>query len=115
MKKIVLVAFNGDPVCFVHVLLNALDMKARNYDVKLVLEGSATGLVPGLASGTNPLSGLYSKVKQEGLITAVCRACSSKMNALEEVIAEGLPLADEMSGHPSLAKYIEEGYNVITF
>lgn len=115
MTKIVLVAFNGDPVCFVHVLLNALDMKARAYDVKLILEGSATGLIPGLASGENPLSRLYTKVKQEGLISAVCKACSMKMNALDKAIAEGLPIVDDMSGHPSLAKYVEEGYSVITF
>lgn len=115
MKRILLVAFNGDPICFVHVLLNALDMKAKNYDVKLVIEGSATQLIPDLASGVNPLSGLYSKVKQAGLINAVCKACSAKMNVLDQVIAEGLPLGDDMSGHPSLGKYMDEGYQLITF
>jgi len=115
VTKIVLVAFNGDPVCFVHVLLNALDMKSRDYDVKLVVEGSATGLISDLASGANPLAGLYSKVKLAGLISVVCKACSAKMNALDAVIAEGLPLGGNMSGHPSLARYVEEGYSIITF
>lgn len=29
-------------MCFVHVLLNALDMQERGYEVKVILEGSAT-------------------------------------------------------------------------
>ncbi len=115
MKKIALVAFNGDPVCFVHVLLNALDMKGRGYDVKLVIEGSATGLIPDLASGASPLAGLFKKVRDAGLISAVCKACSAKMNVLDKVVAEGLPLGDDMSGHPSLAKYVDDGFEVITF
>jgi hypothetical protein len=41
-EKIALVAFNGEPMCFVHVLLNALDMHERGYDVKVIIEGSAT-------------------------------------------------------------------------
>ena len=32
MKKIALFVFNGDPMCFIHVLLNALDMKQKEYD-----------------------------------------------------------------------------------
>jgi hypothetical protein len=31
MKKVALFAFNGEPMCFVHVLLNALDMKEKDY------------------------------------------------------------------------------------
>jgi hypothetical protein len=28
MNKFALFVFNGDPMCFIHVLLNALDMKS---------------------------------------------------------------------------------------
>jgi hypothetical protein len=34
---------------------------------------------------------------------------------LAAVQAEGLPLADEMSGHPSLARYMGDGFSIITF
>ena len=114
-KKIALFAFNGDPMCFVHVLLNALDMKTRGYDVKLVIEGAATGLIPDLASGASPLAGLFNKVREARLISAVCKACSAKMNVLDKVAAAGLPLGEDMSGHPSMGNYMDEGYRVITF
>jgi hypothetical protein len=29
MKKFALFVFNGDPICFIHVLLNALDMNGH--------------------------------------------------------------------------------------
>ena len=44
MKKVALFAFNGDPLCFVHVLLNALDMNTRGMTVGIVLEGTSVKL-----------------------------------------------------------------------
>ena len=41
MKKIVLIVFNADPMCFIHVLLNALDMQARTIDCRVIIEGAA--------------------------------------------------------------------------
>ena len=83
MKRVALFAFNGDPVCFIHVLLNGLDMQEKGYDVKLVIEGSATKLVKDLASPEAPLHGLYEKVKTAGLIDCVCKACATKMGSLK--------------------------------
>jgi len=37
--KVALFAFNGDPMCFAHVLINALDLREKNYDVRLIIEG----------------------------------------------------------------------------
>ena len=59
MRKTVLFAFNGESMCFIHVLLNTPDLKERAYDVRIVIEGSATKLVPELAKSDNPFLGLY--------------------------------------------------------
>lgn len=115
MKKVALFAFNGELMCFVHVLLNALDMKKKGYEVKIVIEGSATKLVPELAGEGNPMSSLYLKAKDLDLIDGVCKACSSKMGVLDAIKEEGLRLLDDMSGHPGMARYQEEGFEVITF
>ena len=40
-KKVLLLAFEGDPMCCIRILLNALDMKEKGYDVKGVIEGTA--------------------------------------------------------------------------
>jgi len=114
-KQVVLVAFNGEPMCFVHVLLNALEMDEKGYEVKVVIEGSATRLVNELQDEAKPFGKLYREVRSKGLIDCVCQACAAKMEALEGVKAQGLPLCSEMKGHPSLAKYMEQGYELITF
>jgi len=57
----------------------------------------------------------YQKAKESGLIAGVCRACSAKHKVVEAVEQEGLPLLDDMFGHPSMGAFLEKGYQVITF
>ena len=113
--KFALIAFNGELMCFVHVLMNALDMKERGHEVKIVIEGSATGLVPELVKEDNPMHATYKKAKDQGLIDGACMACSNQMGALQAIKSENIPLLNEMNGHPSIARYQEEGCSIITF
>ena len=115
MKKVVLFVFNGDPMCFIHVLLNALDMKEKQYDVKIVVEGAAVNLIPDLAESSNPLHKLWEKAKAVGLVAGVCRACSAKLGTQKAAEAQGLALLDDMSGHPSMAAWRNNGFEIITF
>jgi hypothetical protein len=115
MKKIALFAFNGEPMCFAHVLLNGIDLSENGYDVKMIIEGSATKQIKYLADEKKPFANLYKKVKQLGLIDCVCKACAAKMDSLEAAFEQKLPVCDEMTGHPSIRRYVEQGYEVITF
>lgn len=112
-RKVAVFAFNGEEMCFVHAVMNALDMKKKGYDVKLIIEGSATRLIKEAEEGTKSFSGLYEQAKETGLIDCVCRACSSKTGSLESAKKQSLPLCDEMFGHPSMARYMDDGYEII--
>ncbi len=114
MEKTVIFAFKGNPVCFVHVLLNSLDIKARGGHCRIVLEGEACGLVKELHQPSHPLHQLYSQVKEKGLIAGVCRACAIKFAALAAAEEQGLQLLDEMNGHAAMAPFLAEGYEIIT-
>jgi hypothetical protein len=92
VNKIALFAFNGELMCFVHILLNALDMNERGHEVKIIIEGSATRLIPELVKPDNPMSGLFKKARDRNLIEGACKACSNKMGTLEAVQSEGLKL-----------------------
>ena len=35
MGKVALFVFNGDPMCFFHVLLNALDLKEKGVEARI--------------------------------------------------------------------------------
>ena len=115
MEKLALYVFNGDPMCFIHVLLNALDMNAKGAQVVIVIEGAATGLLPELEKSAHPLNKLWEQTKAGQLIAGVCRACAQKTGTLQHAEARGLALLNDMSGHPSMAKFIADGYQVITF
>lgn len=112
--KVALFAFQGDPMCFIHVLLNAHDLHERGNEAAIVFEGAACKLVPELAK-PGPLHKLYAEAKEKGLIAGACKACSAKLGVLEAVEAEGLALLSDMSGHPSMAAFQDQGYRVITF
>lgn len=114
-KKIAICALRGEPMCFVHVLLNALDMFEKGVEGKIIMEGESVKLVPEMEKADYFLHDLYLKAKNAGLIAAVCRACSQKLGVLEAVETSGLPVVADMSGHVSLAGFIEEGYEIITF
>jgi hypothetical protein len=115
MKKTALFVFNGDPVCFIHVLLNGLDMTAKGMQARIVVEGAATALLPKLAEPQHPLHKLWEQAKSEGIVAGVCKGCAQKMGTLDEAVRQELPLLADMSGHPSMSRYIEDGFEIITF
>lgn len=115
MKKFALFVFNGDPMCFIHVLLNALDMRAKGHEAKIILEGASVKLIPELAKPENPLHGLWDKNLEAALVEGVCKACSNKLGTIDAAKKQGLTLLDDMSGHPGMATYRDNGYEVMTF
>jgi len=115
MKKCALFVFNGDPVCFIHVLLNGLDMKEKGMDSRIVVEGAATALLPKLAEPDAPLHKLWVKAKEASIVDGVCKGCAQKMGTVKEAEKQGLALLDDMSGHPCMSRYMQEGFEVISF
>jgi len=115
LKKIALFVFNGDPMCFIHVLLNGLNMHANGREIRIVIEGTATQLIPKLNKPGSPLQPLWEKARQQDIIDGVCKACSNKMGTLEAALEQKLNLLDEMKGHPSMDRYLTEGFEVVTF
>ncbi|MCS7241576.1 MAG: cytoplasmic protein [Candidatus Caldatribacterium sp.] len=113
MEKVVFFVFRDEEMCFIHVLLYALDYLAAHKTFHVVFEGRATRLVPLLAAEDHPLHTLYAKVKAQGGIAGACRACSAKMGVLQDIEKEGIPLLDDMNGHPSVRRFFEEGYTVL--
>lgn len=115
MSKTVFFAFRGDPLCFIHVLLNSLEMHEKGMEGKIVLEGESVKLVSDMVKPEHFLHQLYTKVKEKNLIIGACKACSNKLGAVEAIEKEGIPLIGEMAGHPAMSDYIADGYTVLTF
>jgi hypothetical protein len=95
--------------------LNALDLNKKGFEVKVIVEGSATKLAEQFENKENPFFKLYQELKNSGLIDCFCKACCNKMGSLNEVEKLGFPLCDDLMGHPSMASYIKKGFTIITF
>lgn len=115
MKKIALFVFNGEPMCFIHVLLNAINLHENEYEVKIIIEGASVKLIPDLYNSSNPLNKLWRKVLDLELVEGVCKACSTKLGTVDAAKDYGLNLLDDMSGHPSIFSYKSKGFEIITF
>lgn len=115
MEKAVLFAFRGEIPCFVHVMLNAIDMREKGFEVQVVLEGESSRVLAQLSRPEHPMHALFEKTKAQGLFAGACKACAHAMGALAAVEAEGLPLLDAMHGHAGMAEWVLKGYRVITF
>lgn len=115
-EKVVFVLMGGlDMSCrMVHTLLWALDVTSRGGDAKIVLEGQAPRWLLELPDPGHGRHRLYRKVKEMGLIDAVCKACAVQAQAVEAATEEGLRLVYDASGHVSLMPYVNEGYHVLT-
>lgn len=115
MGKYVLFAFNGEVMCFIHVLLNALDLRDKGAEVKIVIEGAACRLIQELGEAGHPFHQLYEQVRSGGLIDGICKACAQKMGTLEVARTQGLTILENMAGHAGMAPYLREGCHIITF
>lgn len=113
--KTALFVFNDDPMCFIHVLLNALDLHVHEHEVRVIMEGASVKLVPTVAAPGHPLAHLFAQVREKGLLDGACRACAAKLGVAKDIEAVGVELIGDMSGHPSIRSYMDQGFQVITF
>jgi predicted peroxiredoxin len=101
------------PCRLVHTFIWALDIAGKGGDAKIVLEGAAPAWLLELRDTDHTQHRLYQRVKGQGLIDAVCKACAIQAKALEVVSEEGLRLVDDASGHVSLVPYAESGFRIV--
>ncbi len=115
MKKVALLAYNGEQTCFAHVMLYALDFEKKGYEVKVVLEGAATSLITELARPDAPFANLYNQLREKKLLTCICKAYSQKMGSLAGAEKQGLAIVGDMQGHPSIEGFLSDGFQIISF
>ena len=114
-KKIAIFLLAGPemPCRMVHAFIWALDVVREDGEVRVILEGEAPRWLLELPDPEHGRHGLYRKVKDAGLIDAVCKACAVQARAVEAAAEEGLRLVSDASGHVSLMTYVEAGYQIV--
>ncbi|MBI4287465.1 MAG: DsrE family protein [Chloroflexi bacterium] len=96
-----------------HALLYARDLKGAKVDVKLVFDGAGTGWIDEWSKPENRTHKLYEEVRDSGAIGGVCDFCIGHYGNKERATGQGLSLLGESQGHPDVARFVAQGYQII--
>ena len=82
-------------------------MSDKGYEAKIIIEGACDEIGKAVSN--------RQRAKSKGLVAGVCKACANKMETISEAKIQGLPLLEDMLGHPGMARYRDAGFEIITF
>ena len=98
----------------VHALLYATELAEKGYAVALIFDGAGTGWANELRKPENPLHKHYLKVKELAVVEEICDYCADSFDVKDDLTEQQRKLlVGDYKGHPSLVKWIEQGYQII--
>lgn len=98
-----------------HALLYARELKEHGHEVTLVFDGAGAEWAEEL---TNPASEsklrpMYDEFKKQGISEVICDFCAGAFGVKEKLQGRQLPLTGGYGGHPSIAQWADQGYQII--
>jgi hypothetical protein len=97
-----------------HALLYAEELKGGGHEVVLILDGAGTSWAPMLRDPSHKLHARWERLRKAGVVEEVCDFCAGAFK-----VKDGLKtmtdanLVAEFEGHPSLLKWVDQGYEVL--
>ena len=101
-----------------NALAAAYDLKQRQEDVEILFQGAGTRWTGHLTHREHPAQALYASVADK--VAGASSACCDVFGARSDAETTGFDLIGDnalpgTSGLPSLARYLADGYRVLTF
>ncbi|MEX0721584.1 MAG: hypothetical protein WD059_13010 [Balneolaceae bacterium] len=97
----------------VNALEFAKELQDHDDDVQIVFDGAGTKWIPELEDESHKAHPLYKAVK--GSIHGACKFCAKAFGAINEIRKTDIKLVDDYDDHPSLRKFLADGYQIVTF
>jgi hypothetical protein len=97
----------------VNALEFAKELDEQNQEVAIIFDGAGTKWIPKLEDENHDAHSLYEAVKTN--IDGACKFCSKAFGVINEVRDSNISLLDDYDGHPSLAGYVSDGYQMVPF
>jgi hypothetical protein len=98
----------------VHALLYASDLAEHGYDVVLIYEGAGALWANELEKPDNPFHQHYLRIKQVGVVEEICDYCADAHDVKQDLTKEQEQLlVGDYKGHPSISKWVDQGYRII--
>ena len=96
-----------------NALTSAKEFKEEDHEVTVIFDGAGTRWVGELSDPEHKYNKQFESVKDE--VEGACAYCAKAFGVKEDVQVSGRRAHGEFKRHPSLAKLVSEGYQVITF
>jgi hypothetical protein len=96
-----------------HALLYAEELKEAGYPVVLIFDGAGTTWAEALQDSTHKLHSSYERLKKLGVVEEICDFCAGAFRVKEGLRKRHIPLVSEFRGHPSIRRWVDEGYEII--
>ena len=96
-----------------NALTTVREFKEENHEVTLIFDGAGTKWVGELSDPGHKYNGHFESVRGE--VQGACAYCARAFGVKDGVQESGVELLGDFEGHPSLAKLVAQGYQVITF
>jgi hypothetical protein len=99
----------------VHALLYSKELKEHGHDVTLVFDGAGTEWISEWSTpeSTDKLKPMYEDLKKSGVTQVICDYCATAFKVKENLVKDKVRTTSEYAGHPSIAKWADEGYRII--
>lgn len=99
----------------VHAFLYAKELKEHGHDVVLIFDGAGTEWAEELSNpeSQSKLKPMYEQLKQADIVEIVCDFCAGAFAVKERLVQRQVPVTAEYAGHPSIAKWVDQGYELI--
>lgn len=99
----------------VHALLYARELKKHGHEVTLVFDGAGTEWAEEWSNveSQNKLKPMYEELRKEGITQVICDFCANAFQVKDKLKTQKQELVAEYQGHPSIAKYADQGYQLV--
>jgi len=99
----------------VHALLYSRELKEHGHDVTLVFDGAGTEWASEWSdpASTDKLKTMYEELKKAGVTQIICDFCATAFKVKENLVKEKVSTTAEYQGHPSIAKWADQGYEIV--
>jgi hypothetical protein len=99
----------------VHALLYAKELKEHGHQVVLIFDGAGTAWIEVLTNpnSTSTLQPLYAELTSAGITYIICDYCATAFAVKDALVARKEVLNAAYSGHPSIATWADQGYQLV--
>lgn len=99
----------------VHAFLYARELKEHGHEVRLVFDGAGTEWAEELSNpaSESKIKPMYNEFKKQGISETICDFCAGAFGVKEKLQGREFPLTAGYEGHPSIAQWADQGYQIL--